>query len=149
MDGNNIVHIAVINKEMTALKLITEMLEKLKVEDILDYQNKKSSTALHLAVESGQLDATRMLLQSKASPDVYDKDGDAPVHISVRNQNSEKAESEERNKRAEGGGEGVAPSLELEVAVGDSDMRGSIENLNPNEVRAFLEDDLQEAIDMY
>jgi hypothetical protein len=37
------------------------------------------------------------------------------------------------------------------VAVGDNDsnMRGSIENLNPNEQRAFLEDDLQEAIDMY
>ena len=65
------------------------MLEKLNVEDILDYQNKRSSTALHLAVESEQLDATRMLLQGKASPDVYDKDGDAPVHISVRNQNSE------------------------------------------------------------
>jgi len=89
MDGNNIVHIAVINKEISALKLITEMLEKLNVEDILDYQNKRSSTALHLAVESEQLDATRMLLQGKASPDVYDKDGDAPVHISVRNQNSE------------------------------------------------------------
>ena len=86
---SSIVHIAVINKEISALKLITEMLEKLNVEDILDYQNKRSSTALHLAVESEQLDATRMLLQGKASPDVYDKDGDAPVHISVRNQNSE------------------------------------------------------------
>jgi len=38
-----------------------------------------------------------------------------------------------------------APAAEAEVAVGE----GSIENLNEHEQQVFLEDDLQEAIDMY
>jgi len=39
-----------------------------------------------------------------------------------------------------------APSADSEVAVG---QEGSIENLNERERNVFLEDDLQEAIDMY
>merc|ERR1719208_77238 len=87
-DGNNIVHISVVQKEFSALKMIVDMLVKLKVTEVLDYQNKECSTALHLAADTQQLSAVQLLVTAGASCDVSDKDGDTPVHISVLNNDS-------------------------------------------------------------
>ena len=65
----SIVHIAVINEEETALKLISEMLKKISVLDMLDHQNKKSKTPLHLAARANQTDIIRILLRNGAKVD--------------------------------------------------------------------------------
>ena len=84
----SIVHISVVQKEFSALKMIVDMLVKLKVTEVLDYQNKECSTALHLAADTQQLSAVQLLVTAGASCDVSDKDGDTPVHISVLNNDS-------------------------------------------------------------
>merc|ERR1712038_528728 len=86
-DGNNIVHVAVLSKEISALKIITDMLVNLNVEDVLNYGNKNNSTPLQLAVETDQLEAVRMLLESNAEAHVMDREGETPVHSAVRNNN--------------------------------------------------------------
>jgi len=88
-EGNNIVHIAVINGEDEALKLVTEMLRKISVLDILDHQNKKSRTPLHLAAELQQAESVRILLECQACPNRLDLDGETPVHIAARNNDLE------------------------------------------------------------
>ena len=70
---------------MAALRLITEMLTKLGVEDVLAFQNKNLCTPLHLAAEAEHAEAVALLLEAGASANVPDKDGDTPVHIAVRN----------------------------------------------------------------
>jgi len=86
-DGNNIVHVAVLSKEISALKIITDMLVNLNVEDVLNFGNKNNSTPLQLAVETDQLEAVRMLLESNAEAHVMDREGETPVHSAVRNNN--------------------------------------------------------------
>jgi len=86
-DGNNVVHVAVLSKEISALKIITDMLVNLNVEDVLNYGNKNNSTPLQLAVETDQLEAVRMLLDSKAETHVMDREGETPVHSAVKNNN--------------------------------------------------------------
>merc|ERR1719288_647621 len=83
-DGNNVVHVAVLSKEISALKIITDMLVNLNVEDVLNYGNKNNSTPLQLAVETDQLEAVRMLLDSKAETHVMDREGETPVHSAVK-----------------------------------------------------------------
>ena len=72
---------------MTALKLITEMLTNLNVEDVLDYQNKLCSTPLHLAAATDQLAAVELLVTAGAGTNITDRDGETPVHIAVTNRN--------------------------------------------------------------
>jgi len=88
-EGNNIIHLAVINEEKTALKLISEMLKKISVLDILDHQNKKSKTPLHLAAESQQAESVKILLECQACPNRLDLEGETPVHIAARNNDLE------------------------------------------------------------
>jgi len=83
-EGNNIIHIAVINRQLEALKLIIDMVDKIDIGDVLDEPNRIGSSALHLAVETNQLEAVRMLLASKAYPNKLDRDGDTAVHIAIR-----------------------------------------------------------------
>ena len=63
------------------------MLVNLNVEDVLNYGNKNNSTPLQLAVETDQLEAVRMLLDSKAETHVMDREGETPVHSAVKNNN--------------------------------------------------------------
>ena len=63
------------------------MLVNLNVEDVLNYGNKNNSTPLQLAVETNQLEAVRMLLDSKAETHVMDREGETPVHSAVKNNN--------------------------------------------------------------
>jgi len=88
-DGNNIVHIAVLNSEDAALKLITEMFRKIGTSDILDDQNKKSKTPLHLAAELEQSESVKILLDCEACPNRLDLDGETPLHIAARNNDLE------------------------------------------------------------
>lgn len=88
-EGNNIVHIAVLNGSDGALQLVTEMLSKISVLDILDHQNKKSRTPLHLAAELQQAESVRILLEYKACPNRLDLEGETPVHIAARNNDLE------------------------------------------------------------
>ena len=83
----SVVHVAVLSKEISALKIITDMLVNLNVEDVLNYGNKNNSTPLQLAVETNQLEAVRMLLDSKAETHVMDREGETPVHSAVKNNN--------------------------------------------------------------
>jgi len=83
-EGNNIIHIAVINRQLEALKLIIDMVDKIDIGDVLDEPNRIGSSALHLAVETNQIEAVRMLLASKAYPNKLDRDGDTAVHIAIR-----------------------------------------------------------------
>jgi len=83
-EGNNIIHIAVINRQVDALRLIIDMVDKLDVGDVLDEPNRIGSSALHLAVETNQPDAVTMLLASKTYPNKLDRDGDTAVHIAIR-----------------------------------------------------------------
>jgi len=83
-EGNNIVHIAVLNKEVGALQMIIKMLEDVGLEDVADFQNKSLQTPLHLATEDELSEAITMLLSVNASVNIPDKDGDTPVHIAVR-----------------------------------------------------------------
>ena len=83
----SVVHVAVLSKEISALKIITDMLVNLNVEDVLNYGNKNNSTPLQLAVETDQLEAVRMLLDSKAETHVMDREGETPVHSAVKNNN--------------------------------------------------------------
>ena len=53
----SIIHIAVINRQVDALKLIIDMVDKLDVGDVLDEPNRIGSSALHLAVETNQPNA--------------------------------------------------------------------------------------------
>ena len=85
----SIIHLAVINEEKTALKLISEMLKKISVLDILDHQNKKSKTPLHLAAESQQAESVKILLECQACPNRLDLEGETPVHIAARNNDLE------------------------------------------------------------
>ena len=55
----SIIHIAVINGEDDALKLITEMLAKISVLDMLDEMNKRSQTPLHIAAATQQAESVR------------------------------------------------------------------------------------------
>ena len=77
-----------LQKELSALKMIIDMLDRLQVLDVLDYQNRNNNTALHLAAESQQLEAVKLLLEAGASCNITVKDGDSPVHICVRNNDS-------------------------------------------------------------
>ena len=83
----SVVHVAVLSKEISALKIITDMLVNLNVEDVLNYGNKNNSTPLQLAVETDQLEAVRMLMDSKAETHVMDREGETPVHSAVKNNN--------------------------------------------------------------
>merc|ERR1719414_2154174 len=69
------------NKQLEALKLIIDMVDKIDIGDVLDEPNRIGSSALHLAVETNQLEAVRLLLASKAYPNKLDRDGDTAVHI--------------------------------------------------------------------
>jgi len=84
-EGNNIIHIAVLNKEVEALQMIINMLKNVGLEDVADFQNKSLKTPLHLAAEDELTEAITMLLGLNASVNIPDKDGDTPVHIAVRN----------------------------------------------------------------
>merc|ERR1711936_904732 len=88
-EGNNIIHIAVINGEDDALKLITEMLAKISVLDMLDEMNKRSQTPLHIAAATQQAESVRILLHCKACPNRLDLEGETPVHIAARNNDLE------------------------------------------------------------
>ena len=55
----SIIHIAVINRQLEALKLIIDMVDKIDIGDVLDEPNRIGSSALHLAVETNQLEAAR------------------------------------------------------------------------------------------
>ena len=48
-------HIAVVNRQLEPLRLITDMVARLAVGDVLEQPNKRGSTALHLAAETGQV----------------------------------------------------------------------------------------------
>ena len=52
-------HIAVLNHQVDALKLIIDMVDKVDVGDVLDEPNRTGSSVLHLAVETNQLEAVR------------------------------------------------------------------------------------------
>jgi len=80
----SIIHIAASNKQVEALKLIIDMVERIDISDVLDEPNQSGSTALHIAAEQDHLDAVRMLLAGKASPNLLDRDGDTALHISTR-----------------------------------------------------------------
>jgi len=83
-EGNNIIHIAILNKEVEALQMIINMLKNVGLEDVADFQNKSLKTPLHLAAEDVLTEAVTMLLGLNASVNIPDKDGDTPVHIAVR-----------------------------------------------------------------
>ena len=55
----SIIHIAVLNHQVDTLKLIVDMVDKVDVGDVLDEPNRIGSSALHLAVETNQLEAVR------------------------------------------------------------------------------------------
>jgi len=85
--GNNIVHIAVLNQQTEALRMIVDMVEKIDVEEVLDEPNRIGSSPLHLAVETGQIEVARLLLEAKVYPNKLDRDGDTGIHIAVRENN--------------------------------------------------------------
>ena len=47
--------------------------------------DKNGSTALHYAVSNENWEATDVLLQNKADPNVQDRDGFTPLHLAVAN----------------------------------------------------------------
>ena len=55
----SIIHIAASNKQVEALKLIIDMVERIDISDVLDEPNQSGSTALHIAAEQDHLDAVR------------------------------------------------------------------------------------------
>merc|ERR1711982_143856 len=61
-EGNNIIHIAILNKEVEALQMIINMLKNVGLQDVADFQNKSLKTPLHLAAEDELTEAITMLL---------------------------------------------------------------------------------------
>merc|ERR1719445_2159181 len=78
-EGNNIIHIAIRNKEVEALQMIINMLKNVGLEDVANFQNKSLKTPLHLATEDELTEAITMLLGLNASVNIPDKDGDTPA----------------------------------------------------------------------
>lgn len=83
----SIVHIAILNREVEALKMIINMLEKTGLEDVANFQNKSLKTPLHLATEVDLTEAITMLFGINVSANIPDTDGDNPIHIAVRKGN--------------------------------------------------------------
>ena len=95
---NSFIHIAVINKLLDVLVVIVELVVKLNLSGILNEKNRLGMSALHIAVATRQLEVTRylsnllrlsvnmpsrLLLKSKACPDLLDKWGNTALHLSI------------------------------------------------------------------
>ena len=87
-EGNNVLHTAIVSQQIESVKLILNLVERSRAQDILDEPNSSGSPAVHLAVETGQLEVLSLLLAAGASPDRADSDGESAVHAAVR-ENSE------------------------------------------------------------
>ena len=88
-EGNNVLHTAIVSQQIESVKLVLNLVERSGAQDILDEPNASGSPAVHLAVETGQLEVLALLLAAGASPDRADSDGESAVHAAVR-ENSER-----------------------------------------------------------
>lgn len=83
-DGDNTLHMAVLNKQEEALRFILDVSHKMNFTEILNEKNVDGNSPLHLAVLTRQSSLVRLLIQYNANPNVVDCDGNTPIHICVR-----------------------------------------------------------------
>jgi len=83
-DGDNTLHMAVMNKQEEALRFILDVSHKMNLTEILNEKNLDGNSPLHLAVLTRQPQLVRLLIQYNANPNVVDADGNSPMHICVR-----------------------------------------------------------------
>lgn len=58
-------------------------MDRLKIEDLLQYQNLKKETALHVTCVHDKPEFIRALINLGADPNIPDKNGNTPLHVSV------------------------------------------------------------------
>lgn len=78
-DGYTALHLAALNNHVEVAELLVKQAKANK-----DIQNTNLQTPLHLAVERQHTQIVRLLVRESAKLDVQDKDGDTPLHESLR-----------------------------------------------------------------
>merc|ERR1711994_1108168 len=78
-DGYTALHLASLNNHVEVAELLVHT-----GRANMDLQNVNMQTALHLAVERQHTSIVRLLVREGANLNVTDKDGDTPLHESLR-----------------------------------------------------------------
>lgn len=77
-DGNTLVHILSVKRRETLLADVIEM------GGIVNVQNKKGVSPLHMAVRMGHMPIVQLLINNKANPNIVDISGETPIFSAVR-----------------------------------------------------------------
>lgn len=74
---------AIRNGDFKIITTLLKFLDRCNIEDLLQYQNLKKETALHVTCVHDKPEFIRALINLGADPNIPDKNGNTPLHVSV------------------------------------------------------------------
>ncbi|KAM9330490.1 nuclear factor NF-kappa-B p105 subunit [Gastrophryne carolinensis] len=83
-NGDNVLHLAVINLHAALVKLFLDITSGVICEDIINVQNDLYQTPLHLAVITCQTDVVQDILDAGGDPLMLDRNGNSVLHLACK-----------------------------------------------------------------
>lgn len=82
--GDNAIHAAVVHSQQDAMQHLIEAARTVKYYDILNMCNELKQSPLHIAVQTEQVNAVKLLLYHGGNPNLKDRRGNTPIHLAAQ-----------------------------------------------------------------